>query len=99
MNKSEPPVLIFARSDAAVDDVAMRMAQLRPHSAIGYLTKDTGPLALRQVIVGMSSGEFPIVVASPRWVEGWRAPLGTLVLFGEGFPEELRAQAAARAPK
>lgn len=62
---------------------------------VGYLTQETGPLQLRRVIVEMGDGRLPIVVATPRWATGWRAPLGlpaanqrwTADWAGLGIPE------------
>lgn len=98
MKQTTPPILIFARSDDAVMELAEALALLGKGTPIGTLTTKTGPLALRQVIVGMGTGEFPVVVAGPGWATGWRAPLGTIVLLSAGFPPDLAAQAVARAP-
>lgn len=67
---------------------------------IGHLTRETGPLQLRRVIVEMGDGRLKVVVATPRWAQGWRAPLGWVVEFDESFPADpaLRAQAEARIP-
>jgi hypothetical protein len=90
--------LVFA-SEAQAMLVAERL-NWETRSDVGYLTQETGPLQLRRVIVEMGDGRLPIVVATPRWATGWRAPLGWTVEFDESFPEDvaLRHQAEARVP-
>ena len=92
-------ILYFA-AEGRVASVASALEQQAGGRAIGRLTADTGPLELRRIIVEMGDGRMPVVVASPRWAQGWRAPLGWAVEFDESFPADpaLREQALARIP-
>ncbi len=96
MGKGRTPqhfLLIFAGSQEELYQVAA----LIPGAAT--LGDNTGPLELRRVIAEQANGERPVVVATRRWAQGWRAPLNTLVMFAPGFPEDpaLRDQANGRA--
>jgi hypothetical protein len=90
--------LVFA-SQARSQELANALAQ-ELGKPVGILDKDTGPLALRKVIVGMGVDEFAAVVATQRWALGWRAPLGWTVEFDESFTDDpgYRAQAEMRVP-
>lgn len=96
---SDPAGILLFASETRVLEMAERLA-IETRRPIGVLSAETGPLQLRRVIVGMGTGEFSVVVASQRWAQGWRAPLGWVVEFDESFPRDqaLREQALARIP-
>lgn len=84
---SVPSVLIFARSRSQAEILAAALG-------VPCIHGDTGPLALRKAIVELA--QPGTIVASPAMAHGWRAPVGTTVLFQEGFPSDRERQAQAR---
>jgi hypothetical protein len=86
------PVLIFTKSSES----AAALSKTIPGSRV--IDEETGPLALRRAMVDHANGEYEVLIATPRWATGWKAPLGTKVIIQDDFPEELRDQALARVP-
>ena len=86
------PILFFVESE----QMAVEMVETTPGSRA--LLDKSGTLASRLFMVDHANGDFETLFATPRWIEGWRAPVGTVVKFSDEFPEELKEQALARVP-
>ena len=86
------PVLIFVMTD----DAAAKMAATIPGSRT--MTSTTGPLKFRMALVDHANGEFETLIATPEWLTGWRAAIGTELKFDIDFDDSLVPLAADLVP-
>ena len=86
------PTLIFVASSQRAASLSATIEGSR------VIDEETGPLALRKAMVEHANGDYEVLIATPRWATGWKAPIGTNVIINSDFPEELREQALARVP-
>ena len=82
-NRFKTPILIFVMTDEA----ASKLAATIPGSRT--LNSMTGPLKFRMAMVDHANGEYETLIATPEWLTGWRAAIGTDIRFSVDFDESL----------